>query len=152
MRQYRVRWHRHSARFSATGECTLATATPKGRFMNRILGGTETSEIRGMFPVDSLRAAFPALKHAEPFVFLDNAAGAQIPQVVFDAVNWHLLECNVQRGGRYPKSEEVDATIARARQSVADLLNARDAREVAFGMNATSFIRLASLAIGQTLR
>jgi cysteine desulfurase family protein (TIGR01976 family) len=34
---------------------------------------------------------------------------------------------------------------------VADLVNARDPSEVAFGMNATSFIRLVSLAIGQTL-
>jgi cysteine desulfurase family protein (TIGR01976 family) len=70
---------------------------------------------------------------------------------VLDAVNHHLLECNVQRGGRYAKSREVDATILRARQSVADLVNARDASEIAFGMNATSFIRLVSLAIGQTL-
>jgi cysteine desulfurase family protein (TIGR01976 family) len=66
-------------------------------------------------------------------------------------VNHHLLECNVQRGGRYAKSREVDATIVRARQSVADLVNARDVSEVAFGMNATSFIRLVSLAIGQAL-
>jgi cysteine desulfurase family protein (TIGR01976 family) len=119
--------------------------------MNRILGGTETSETRGPFPVDSLRTAFPALKHAEPFVFLDNAAGAQIPQVVFDAVNRHLLECNVQRGGRYPQSREVDATVLRARQSVAELLNARSPNEIAFGMNATSFVRIISLAIGQML-
>jgi cysteine desulfurase family protein (TIGR01976 family) len=41
--------------------------------------------------------------------------------------------------------------ILRARQSVADLVNASDASEIAFGMNATSFIRLVSLAIGQTL-
>jgi cysteine desulfurase family protein (TIGR01976 family) len=119
--------------------------------MNRILGGTDTSEMRGPFPVDSLRAAFPALKHAEPFVFLDNAAGAQIPQVVFDAVNRHLLECNVQRGGRYPQSREVDATVSRARQSVGELLNARSPNEIAFGMNATSFVRIISLAIGQML-
>ena len=103
------------------------------------------------FPIDAVRAAFPALHQPPPFIFFDNAAGAQIPQIVFDAVNRHLLECNVQRGGRYAKSQEVDAAITRARQSVADLLNARDPREVAFGMNATSFIRLASLAIGQTL-
>jgi cysteine desulfurase family protein (TIGR01976 family) len=45
----------------------------------------------------------------------------------------------------------VDATISRARQSVALLLNARHPNEVAFGMNATSFIRLVSLAIGRTL-
>ena len=63
----------------------------------------------------------------------------------------HLLHCNVQRGGRYAKSMEVDATIARARESVADLINARDPNEIAFGMNATSFLRLLSLAIGRTL-
>ena len=103
------------------------------------------------FPIAEIRAQFPALTRSPDFVFFDNAAGAQIPQAVFDAVNRHLLECNVQRGGRYGKSQEVDATIARARQSVADFLNARDASEIAFGMNATSFIRLVSLAIGQTL-
>jgi len=103
------------------------------------------------FPIEALRAAFPALIRPPGFIFFDNAAGAQVPQVVLDAVNHHLLECNVQRGGRYAKSLEVDATILRARQSVADLVNARDATEIAFGMNATSFIRLVSLAIGQTL-
>jgi len=45
----------------------------------------------------------------------------------------------------------VDATIARARASVAALVNARRPEEIAFGMNATSFIRIISLAIGQTL-
>ncbi|MFZ0816206.1 MAG: cysteine desulfurase-like protein [Candidatus Sulfotelmatobacter sp.] len=103
------------------------------------------------FPIESVRAAFPALTRPPGFIFFDNAAGAQVPQVVLDAVNHHLLECNVQRGGRYAKSREVDEMILRARHSVADLVNARDAREIAFGMNATSFIRLVSLAIGQTL-
>ncbi len=103
------------------------------------------------FPVEAVRASFPALSHAPRFIFFDNAAGAQIPQVAFDAVHRHLLDHNVQRGGRYAKSQEVDATIARARQSVALFLNAFDSREVAFGMNATSFIRLVSLAVAQTL-
>ena len=103
------------------------------------------------FPIEAVRAAFPALTRTAGFIFFDNAAGAQVPQLVLDAVNHHLLECNVQRGGRYAKSREVDETILRARHSVADLLNARDASEIAFGMNATSFIRLVSLAIGQTL-
>jgi cysteine desulfurase family protein (TIGR01976 family) len=104
-----------------------------------------------IFPIETVRSAFPALTRPPEFIFFDNAAGAQVPQIVLDAVNHHLLECNVQRGGRYAKSREVDATIVRARQSVADLVNARDANEIAFGMNATSFIRLVSLAIGQTL-
>jgi cysteine desulfurase family protein (TIGR01976 family) len=104
-----------------------------------------------LFPIDDVRASFPALRRSEDFVFFDNAAGAQVPQFVLDAVNKHLLENNVQRGGRYEKSVEVDAGIARARESVSLLLNARDSTEIAFGMNATSFIRLVSLAIGQTL-
>jgi cysteine desulfurase family protein (TIGR01976 family) len=119
--------------------------------MNLAVGQPSAELTIGGFSIESLRAKFPALEHAAPFVFFDNAAGAQIPQQVFDAVNRHLLECNVQRGGRYPKSQEVDSTIARGRQSVADFVNARSPNEIAFGMNATSFIRIVSLAVGQTL-
>ena len=115
------------------------------------LHAAESSQQNPVFPIEAVRAAFPALNRAPQFTFFDNAAGAQVPQVVLDAVNHHLLECNVQRGGRYRKSLEVDETVARARQSVAHLVNARSANEIAFGMNATSFIRLMSLAIGRTL-
>jgi cysteine desulfurase family protein (TIGR01976 family) len=103
------------------------------------------------FPVEEVRAEFPALQRAGSFVFFDNAAGAQIPQQSLDAVSQHLLHNNVQRGGRYPQSIAVDAIIARARARVAALVNARRAEEIAFGMNATSFIRQVSLAIGQSL-
>jgi len=104
------------------------------------------------FPVAWARTQFPALQQAEPFIYFDNAAGAQAPANVLDAVARHLLTFNVQRGGRYPKSIEVDRVIVEARRKVACLLNATDADEVAFGMNATSFMRLTSLALGQTLR
>src|SRR5713226_8059605 len=103
------------------------------------------------FPIDSIRRQFPALDSGDNFIFFDDGAGAQIPQSVLDAGCHHLVSRNVQRGGRYRRSQEVDASIQQARQSVATLLNARDPSEVAFGMNATSFIRLVSLAIGQTL-
>jgi cysteine desulfurase family protein (TIGR01976 family) len=103
------------------------------------------------FPVEALRSQFPALGRAAPFVYFDNAAGAQLPQNVLDAVARHLLDVNVQRGGRYEKSRDVDRAIATAREKVATWLNASDPSEVAFGMNATSFIRLVSLAIGQTI-
>ena len=103
------------------------------------------------FPVEQIRKMFPALqRHGSP-MFFDNAAGAQIPQRVFHAINEHLLMRNVQRGGPYRESQEVDATIDRARNTVTTFLNAGDPSEVAFGMNATSFIRLVSVAIGQTL-
>jgi selenocysteine lyase/cysteine desulfurase len=103
------------------------------------------------FPAQTLRAQFPALQRAGDFIFFDNAAGAQVPQRVFDAVIAHLLEHNVQRGGRYAQSDAVDDAIQNAREKVAALLNARRPEEIAFGMNATSFFRLLSLAIGQTL-
>jgi cysteine desulfurase family protein (TIGR01976 family) len=105
------------------------------------------------FPIGEARAQFPALQpdRAGSFIFFDNAAGAQIPQSVLDAVTHHLLDHNVQRGGRYGKSRLVDQAIADARESVAVLINAADPVEVCFGLNATSFIRMVSLAIGQTL-
>jgi cysteine desulfurase family protein (TIGR01976 family) len=102
-------------------------------------------------PVAEIRKVFPAL-HERDTVFFDNAAGAQAPRVVLDAVAEHLLRRNVQRGGAYAQSREVDATIARARESVATFLNALDPQEVCFGMNATSFIRLVSQAMGQIIR
>jgi len=103
------------------------------------------------FPIDRLRREFPALERAGDFVFFDNAAGAQVPRRVLDAVNDHLIARNVQRGGVYRYSREVDAMIARARASVAVFVNASSADEIAFGLNATSFIRAISLGVGQTL-
>jgi cysteine desulfurase family protein (TIGR01976 family) len=102
------------------------------------------------FPIDHVRSAFPALQ--DDFIFFDNAAGAQSPQAVLHAVAHHLLHRNVQRGGRYRQSQEVDAAIAQARASVAELVNARHPDEISFGMNATSFMRLVSIAIGQSLK
>ena len=102
------------------------------------------------FPVEQVRAAFPALQ--DDFIFFDNAAGAQSPKTVLDAVANHLLHRNVQRGGRYKHSQEVDAAIAQARESVGLLVNARHPDEISFGMNATSFMRLISISIGQSLK
>ncbi|MDW6025578.1 cysteine desulfurase-like protein [Mesorhizobium sp. BAC0120] len=104
------------------------------------------------FPVETLRSMFPALRQAGDFIFMDNAAGAQIPQSVLDAVTNHLVGHNVQRGGRYRHSVKVDQSVADARESVAFLINAYSPAEICFGMNATSFIRLVSLGIGQMLR
>ncbi|MBV8049811.1 MAG: cysteine desulfurase-like protein [Acidobacteriaceae bacterium] len=114
-------------------------------------GTADLDKGAGQFPIHAVRKLFPALNAHDDFVFFDNAAGAQVPQTALDAVNKHLLLNNVQRGGRYGKSTEVDAMIARARETTAILVNARQPSEIAFGMNATSFIRMMSLALGQTL-
>jgi selenocysteine lyase/cysteine desulfurase len=121
-----------------------------GQRMNPLIA-SETEPGGPTFPAESLRAHFPALERAGSFIFFDNAAGAQIPQSVLDAVIRHLVDQNVQRGGRYPRSMAVDAAIARARATVGAFVNARRPEEIAFGMNATSFIRLISLAVGQSL-
>jgi len=103
------------------------------------------------FPVADLRREFPAIAQAGDFLFFDNAAGAQVPANVIAAVTDHLVSRNVQRGGPYGRSQEVDAMIGRAREAVAAFVNAREPSEIAFGLNATSFIRSISLAVGQTL-
>ena len=112
---------------------------------------TAKAESAASFPVETIRSMFPALGRAGDFIFLDNAAGAQIPQSVLDAVTSHLVDHNVQRGGRYGRSVKVDQSVAEARESVALLINAYSPAEICFGMNATSFIRLVSLGIGQML-
>jgi cysteine desulfurase family protein (TIGR01976 family) len=104
------------------------------------------------FPISWVRESFPALNGGENFIFFDNGAGAQVPQTVVDAVQHHLIKRNVQRGGRYRHSQEVDEAIQKARESVAMFLNASDPAEVAFGMNATSFIRIVSQAMAETVR
>lgn len=102
------------------------------------------------FPIDAVRARFPSLG-ARRTLFFDNAAGAQVPASVIEAVSAHLLGHNVQRGGRYAESRRVDASVAAARESVAIFVNAAEPAEVSFGLNATSFIRLVSLGIARDL-
>src|SRR4029077_17003766 len=96
------------------------------------------------FPVDQVRAAFPALQ--DGFVFFDNAAGAQSPNTVLNAVADHLLHRNVQRGGRYKQSQEVEDASPQARSRGVLGVDTRHDDEISFGMNATSFMRLISIA------
>jgi len=94
------------------------------------------------FPVKAARSRFPALREAgDRECFFDNAAGAQVPDEVLDAVRTHLLKRNVQRGGRYRMSREVDAQIAETRRLIAHFLNAAGPEEIVFGLNATNLIR-----------
>jgi len=104
------------------------------------------------FPVEELREAFPALRRHPGFLFLENAGGAQVPQVVIDAVSEHLADFNVQRMAKYAHSQGVDRKLDEARESVAILVNAYRSEEICFGLNATSFIRLVSLGIAKDLK
>ncbi len=103
------------------------------------------------FPVEELRKQFPAIQRAGDFIFLENAGGSQVPQVVVDAVTNHLIDFNVQRMAKYRHSQGVDRNLQAARESVAVLINAARPEEISFGLNATSFIRLVSLGIAKML-
>ncbi|MCP8937139.1 cysteine desulfurase-like protein [Alsobacter sp. SYSU M60028] len=112
---------------------------------------TSGDNIAKAFPVDEIRAKFPALQKYKDFIFLENAGGAQVPQAVVDAVAAHLVDCNVQRMAPYLHSQGVDRSVAEARVSVGLLVNAYRPEEISFGLNATSFIRLVSLGIAKML-
>jgi cysteine desulfurase family protein (TIGR01976 family) len=110
-----------------------------------------TNPGRNDFPVDEIRAMFPAIRKAGDFIFLENAGGSQVPQSVVDAVTNHLIDFNVQRMAKYEHSQGVDRNLDAARESVGLLVNAYRPEEISFGLNATSFIRLVSLGIAKML-
>src|SRR5438128_10015203 len=93
------------------------------------------------FPIDAIRSQFPALNEPRGTIFFDNAAGAQLPERVVDAVRDHLVHRMVQRGGPYTLSHDVDDVIERTRAAVGDLENRADRKEIVFGLNGTSFMR-----------
>ncbi len=119
---------------------------------------TSASDPRGRvgvaaFPVEELRARFPALRRAgDRLVYADNAAGAQVPDEVVEAVRGHLVGRNVQRGGRYAASVAVDRMIHETRAALAEFVNAASPDEIVFGLNATSLIRTAGEALRPGLR
>lgn len=88
------------------------------------------------------RRRFPALREAGARqIFFDNAAGAQVPDEVIEAVRGHLTKRNVQRGGRYALSREVDDQIAETRRLLAAFVGAASPDEILFGLNSTSLMR-----------
>lgn len=93
-----------------------------------------------------LRSEFPALQqkvHGKPLVYLDNAATAQRPQVVIDAINNYYLKnnANIHRGVHY-LSEQATELYEQARGSLAKLLNAPTANDLVFVRGCTEAINL----------
>lgn len=91
--------------------------------------------------VDALRGRFPALARTgpdgRPLVYLDGAAGSQVPRAVIDAMVAYLERSNANCGGAFPTSIESDAVLEEARRAAGDLLGAAP-EEIAFGANTTS--------------
>ena len=102
--------------------------------------------------VEEIRSHFPALerRHAGYAVaYFDGPGGTQVPREVGEAVTGYLYHHNANTHWAYPTSEETDQCIARARETIAEFLNAQ-AHEVAFGANMTTLAFHLSRALAPT--
>lgn len=106
----------------------------------------DTPSTTRAFDVDRVRADFPILQrtvYGKPLVYLDNAATAQKPQAVIDALTRSLLEenANIHRGVHW-LSQRATEQYEAARGTVQHFLNAAEAREIIFVRGTTEAINL----------
>jgi cysteine desulfurase / selenocysteine lyase len=105
------------------------------------------------FPVEKVRAAFPALErevNGLPLAYLDSGASAQRVLASIQAVDRYERRhhSNVHRGSHTLSAEATEAYEG-ARATVADHIGAADRREVVFVRNATEAINLVARAWGE---
>lgn len=108
-----------------------------------------------MRQIDSIRAQFPAFGrevNGQPVAFFDGPAGSQVPTRVAEAVSRCLLTTNANRGAPFATSQESDALLDQAHQTVADFLGTDDPDCIAFGPNMTTLTLALSRALGRTWR
>ncbi len=105
-------------------------------------------------PLDPLkvREDFPILHrevYGKPLVYLDNAASAQKPKAVLDAIQTAYAHeyANVHRGLHYLSNVATD-NYEKARQTTARFLNAGSSDEIIFTRNATEAINLVAASFG----
>ena len=96
--------------------------------------------------VDRLRESFPILDrevHGHPLVYLDNAASAQRPEAVIDAVSdcYRTYYANAHRGVHALSEESTDAYEA-ARGKVAGFIGAASSAELVFTRGTTESLNL----------
>ena len=104
--------------------------------------------------LDEIRAHFPALarRHAgKPVAYLDGPGGTQVPRSVADSMTDYLLHHNANTHWLYPTSEETDAMLLAARETLADFLGA-SADEISFGNNMTSIALHLSRGIARQMQ
>jgi cysteine desulfurase / selenocysteine lyase len=106
------------------------------------------------FEVERIRADFPILRqrvNGKPLIYLDNAATAQKPQVVIDAVSqfYAFQNANIHRGV-HRLSEQATAAYDAVREKTARFLNARSSSEVIFTRGTTDSINLVAQSYGRS--
>jgi len=106
-----------------------------------------------VFDVNRVRQDFPILKqqvYGKPLVYLDNAATAQKPQAVLDAIlRYYTEDCSNIHRGVHLLSERATAAYEEARAVIKRFLNAGDASEVVFVRGATEGINLVAHSYGR---
>ncbi len=113
----------------------------------------ETTRITApVYDVEKIRADFPILARTvydKPLVYLDNAASAQKPQVMLDAVqNAYGHEyANVHRGLHY-LSNTATQNYEDSRETVRKFVNAGSTDEIIFARNATEALNLVAQSWG----
>ena len=98
------------------------------------------------FDVERVRRDFPILErevNGKPLVYLDNAATAQKPRSVIDAVSHYYSHenSNIHRGVHY-LSEHATAAYEAVREKARVFLGAADRREIVFTRGTTDAINL----------
>ncbi|MGE0068218.1 MAG: cysteine desulfurase [Solirubrobacterales bacterium] len=113
---------------------------------------TESASPTAAFPIEKVRAAFPALErevNGQPVAYLDSGASAQRVLASIQSVDRYERRhhSNVHRGSHTLSAEATEAYEG-ARATVADHIGASDRREVVFVRNATEAINLVARAWG----
>lgn len=101
-----------------------------------------------------IRNDFPILQqtvYGHPLVYLDNAATTQKPIAVLDAMDHYYRHdhSNVHRGV-HALSERATASYENARITLAEFINARDAKEIVFTKGTTEAINLIAQSYGRS--
>lgn len=106
---------------------------------------------RQRFDAAALKRAFPGLAD-DGLHYLDNAATAQMPQIVLEAMHRFEIEAraNIQECA-HRRARAATAAYDEARRRVARYVNAGDADEVVFTYGATSAINLLAATFGAQL-
>src|SRR5256712_11893805 len=106
------------------------------------------------YNVEKVRQDFPILDrviNGKPFVYLDNAATAQKPRQVIEALDRFYKEYNANiHRGIYKISEEATAAHEEARAKVAKFINARTPNEIVFVRGTTEAINLVAQTWGRS--
>lgn len=104
------------------------------------------------FPIEAVRAAFPALSltdNGRRRIYLDNPAGTQVPRSVAEAVSSCLLNTNANLGGFFETTLAAQRVVDDAHAAMADFLGAETAEEIVIGANMTTLTYHMSRTLGR---